>query len=179
MKLTKILKSILFTAVIMASGATLAYSPEELAKECHKPKFTDFTLKEYKAPENIETAPESEFSFKVPAFTNPETIKVTIKDHAIPFTVESNASFHKVKAKLPAEFTGKFARLNVSAKVIDGECHETTGWLLKVADKAAVEAAPAIAKPEPVAVETVPVATEAVAPAVTPASAEASAEPAK
>lgn len=156
MKLTKMLKSMLFTAAIVVSGAAFAYSPEELGKECHKPKFTDFTLTEYKAPENIEVAAESEFSFKVPAFTNPETIKLMIKNQAIPFTVESNASFHKVKAKLPAEFTGKFARLNVSAKVIDGECHETAGWLLKVADKAA-EAAPA----------------------VTPAPAEVSPEPAK
>lgn len=164
MKLTKMLKSMLCMAAIVTSGAALAYSPEELARECHKPKFTDFTLTTYKAPENIETAPESEFSFKVPAWTNPDTIKLTIKDHAIPFTLESNASFHKVKAKLPAEFTGKFVRLNVSAKVIDGECHETTGWLLKVADKAPAEATP-------VAAETVP--------AVTPAPAEVNPEPAK
>jgi hypothetical protein len=174
MKLTKILKSILFTAVIMASGAALAYSPEELAKECHKPKFTDFTLKEYKAPENIETAPESEFSFKVPAFTSAESIKITIKDKAIAFKVESNSSFHKVKAKLPAEYTGKFVRLNVSAKVSDGICHDATGWLLKVADKAP-ESAPAATETAP-AVSPAPAET---APVVTPVPVETSPAPAK
>jgi hypothetical protein len=135
MRVTKRLKLILLTAIILANGVVFAYSPDELAKECHKPKFTDFTLTEYKMPEQIEVAPESEFSFKVPAWTNPESIKLTVKNQAIAFTVESNSSFHKVKAKLPAEFTGKFVRLNASAKVIDGVCHETSGWLLKIADK--------------------------------------------
>jgi hypothetical protein len=165
MKVTKMLKSVLFMAVILANGAVFAYSPDELAKECHKPKFTDFTLIEYKAPENVEVAPESEFSFKVPAWTSAESIKLTIKDQPIAFTMESNSSFHKVKAKLPAEYTGKFVRLNVSAKVTDGICHDSTGWLLKVADKApevapATETAPAVT-PTPTPAETTP----AVAPA--------------
>ncbi len=167
MKVTKRLKSVLLTAIMLTSGAAFAYSPDELAKECHKPKFTDFTLTEYKAPENVEVASESEFSFKVPAWTSAESIKLTVKNQAIPFTIESNSSFHKVKSKLPAEFTGKFIRLNVSAKVIDGICHDATGWLLKIADKAPAEAVPA-----PVATDTAP---------ITPASAptEASPEPAK
>lgn len=162
MKVTKRLKSVLLTAIMLTSGAAFAYSPDELAKECHKPKFTDFTLMEYKAPENVEVASESEFSFKVPAWTSAESIKLTVKNQAIPFTIESNSSFHKVKSKLPAEFTGKFIRLNVSAKVIDGVCHDATGWLLKIADKAPAEAAPAA--------DTAP---------VTPAPAEASPEPTK
>lgn len=150
----KLTKSVLFTAILLINGAAFAYSPEELAKECHKPKFTDFTLLDYKMPEKHEVTPESEFSFKVPAWTNPETIKLTAKNQAIPFTIESNSSFHKVKSKIPAEFTGKFFRLNVSAKVIEGTCHEETGWLLKVADK-----------PAEVATETVPAVTPA--PAIT------------
>jgi hypothetical protein len=154
MKIKKMLKSVLFTAVILANGAVFAYSPDELKKECHKPKFTDFTLTEYKAPENIETAPESEFSFRTSAFTNPTSIKLTIKNQKIPFTVESTSSFHQINAKLPAEYTGKFVRLNVTATVFDGSCHEEMGWLLKVADKATAGAAP-------VAVETAPAPAEA------------------
>jgi hypothetical protein len=125
----------MLTLVLLANSAAFAYSPDELKKECHKPKFTDFTLTEYKTPEQHEVAPEAEFSFKVPAWTDSDSIKLTIKDHAIAFTIESNVSFHKVKAKLPAEFSGKFVRLNVRAKASDGTCHEEMGWLLKVADK--------------------------------------------
>lgn len=162
----KIAKSVLLMAVMLASGTAVAYSPEELEKECHKPKFTDFTLTEYKAPQLIETPAEAEFSFKVQAFTNPESIRLTIKKQPLAFTVESNSSFHKVKAKIPAEFTGKFARLDVRAKVIDGECHEETGWLLKIADKApaaestTTEAAPTEAAPAiPDKTETAPAST--------------------
>jgi hypothetical protein len=131
-----ITKLIVLAVVLLANSAAFAYSPDELKKECHKPKFTDFTLTEYKVPEQREVAPESEFSFKVPAWTDPDSIKLTIKNHAIAFSIESNNNFHKVKAKLPAEFTGKFVRLDVRAKASDGVCHEEMGWLLKVADKA-------------------------------------------
>lgn len=136
----KITNAVLLLALLAGNNATFAYSPEELAKDCHKPKFTDFTLTEYKAPSNVETAPEAEFSFKVSAWTSPESIKLMVKQHPVAFTVESNTSFHKVRAKIPAEFTGQFLRLNVSAKVIDGICHEETGWLLKIADKTPVTA---------------------------------------
>jgi hypothetical protein len=151
MNIKKMLKAVLFTAVILANGAAFAYSPDELKKECHKPKFTDFTLTEYKAPENIETAPESEFSFRASAFTNPTSIKLTIKNQKIPFTVESTSSFHQVNAKLPAEYTGKYVRLNVTAAVFDGICHEEMGWLLKITDKKPAEATPATTEPAPVA----------------------------
>lgn len=157
----KLAKSVLVTAILLMNGAAFAYSPEELAKECHKPKFTDFTLPEYKMPEQHEVTPESEFSFKVPAWTNPDSIKLTAKNHPIAFTVESNSSFHKVKSKIPAEFTGNFFRLNVSAKVIEGVCHEETGWLIKVADKAPEESMPVTetaptVTPAPVTIETTP-----------------------
>jgi hypothetical protein len=179
----KITKSVLLVAAILASSAAVAYSPDELEKGCHKPKFTDFTLTEYKVPEKTETAPESEFSFKVQEWTNPDSIKLTIKKQPLPFTVESNSAFHKVKAKIPAEFTGKFARLDVSAKVIDGECHDATGWLLKIADKAPATTEPAPAAPATTEPAPVSPATTEPAPA-TPATTEpapaipATAEPA-
>ena len=146
MKITKI---VLLMATLLASSSVFAYSPEDQNKQCHKPKFTDFTLKEYNANENNEVPAEAEFSFKLQAFTNPESIKMTVKNQPLPFTIESNSSFHKVSAKIPAEYSGKFLRIDARAKVTDGECYETTGWLLKVANKAGAAPAEAAATPAP------------------------------
>ena len=44
MKITTLLKSALLITVVLSSGAAVAYSPEELEKECKKPRFTDFNL---------------------------------------------------------------------------------------------------------------------------------------
>ena len=134
MKLTKMLKLALFIAVVFFNGTATAYSPEELAQACKKPHFTDFNLTEYKAPDNIEIAPESEFIIKISAWADPSTIKLTAKKQALAFTVESNNSFHKVKAKLPASLNGNFVRIDVSAKAVLG-CDNKDGWLVKVANK--------------------------------------------
>lgn len=182
----KLTKSILLMAVMLTSGTAVAYSPEELQKECHKPKFTDFTLKEYKATEPNEVAPETEFSLKVPAWTNPESIKLSLKKQPLAFTLESNSTFHKIKAKIPAEYAGKFVRLDISAKVTEGECHDTTGWLLKIADNApatteaaAAEEAPTeqpAAPATPITSETTPAAPATVE--ATPATPSTEAAPA-
>ena len=134
MKVTKMCKSSLFIAVVFFNGAAFAYSPEELEQACKKPRFTDFNLTEYKAPDNIEVPPESEFIIKISAWADPSTIKLTAKKQPIPFTVESNSSFHKVKSKLPASLNGSFARIDVSVKAVLG-CSDKTGWLVKVAEK--------------------------------------------
>ena len=134
MKLTKMFKSALFMAVVLFNGAAVAYSPEELEQVCKKPRFTDFNLTEYKAPDNIEIAPESELIIKISAWADPTTIKLTAKKQPLAFTVESNSSFHKVKAKLPASLNGSFVRIEVGAKAILG-CSDKDGWLVKVAAK--------------------------------------------
>lgn len=134
MKIKKIFQSALFMTVVLFNGAALAYSPEENEQTCKKPHFTDFNLTEYKAPDNIEVPPESEFIFKISAWADPRTIKLSAKKQPIPFTVESNSSFHKVKAKLPASLNGSFARIDVSVKAVLG-CSDKTGWLVKVAEK--------------------------------------------
>jgi hypothetical protein len=134
MKITKMFKSALFIAVVLFNGTAAAYSPEELEQTCKKPHFTDFNLTAYKAPDNIEIAPESEFIIKISAWADPSTITLTAKKQPLAFTVESNTSFHKVKAKLPASLNGSFVRIDVSAKAVLG-CGDKTGWLVKVADK--------------------------------------------
>jgi hypothetical protein len=134
MKITKKLKYTLFIAVVLFTGVTFAYSPEETEQACKKPHFTDFNLTEYKASDNIEIAPESEFIIKISAWADPSTIKLTAKKQPLQFTVESNSSFHKIKAKLPASLNGNYVRIDVSAKAVLG-CDDATGWLVKVADK--------------------------------------------
>jgi hypothetical protein len=134
MKITKMFKYALCIAVVLFNGAAVAYSPEETEQACKKPHFTDFNLTEYKAPDNIEIAPESEFIIKISAWADPSTIKLTAKKQPLPFTVESNSSFHKIKAKLPASLNGNYVRIDVSAKAVLG-CDDATGWLVKVADK--------------------------------------------
>ena len=134
MKITKIFKSGIFIAAVLFNSQTVAYSPEELEKACKKPHITDFNLTEYKAPDNIEIAPESEFIIKVSAWADPSTIKLTAKKQALPFTVESTSTFHKIKAKLPTSLNGSFARIEVSVKAVLG-CGDKEGWLVKVADK--------------------------------------------
>ena len=121
-------------AVVFFNGAAVAYSPEELEQVCKKPRFTDFNLTEYKAPDNIEIAPESEFIIKISVWADPSTIKLTAKKQPLAFTVESNSSFHKIKAKLPPSLNGNFVRIEVSAKAVLG-CGDKDGWLVKVANK--------------------------------------------
>ena len=128
------IKSALFIAAVLFNGQAAAYSPEELEQACKKPRFTDFNLTEYKAPDNLEIAPESEFIIKISAWVDPTTIKLTAKKQPLPFTVESTSTFHKIKAKLPATFNGSFVRIEVSAKAVLG-CSNKDGWLVKVANQ--------------------------------------------
>ena len=134
MYVTKLFKSAVFIAVVLFNGQAAAYSPEELEQACKKPRFTDFNLTEYKAPDNIEIAPETELIIKVSAWADPSTIKLTAKKQDLPFTIENTSTFHKIKAKLPATLNGSFVRIDVSAKAVLG-CDNKTGWLVKVADK--------------------------------------------
>jgi len=127
-------KSALYITVILFNGAASAYSPEELEQACKKPHFTDFNLTEYKAPDNIEIAPESEFIIKISAWADPSSIKLTAKKQPLAFTVESNSTFHKIKAKLPASLNGNYVRIDISAQAVLG-CDDKTGWLVKVANK--------------------------------------------
>jgi hypothetical protein len=134
MKIRTLFKSLLFVAAILGNGLAVAYSPEELEKNCKKPHFTDFNLTEYSAPDNVEVAPESEFIIKISPWADPSTIKLTAKKQALAFTLESNISFHKIKAKIPASLTGNFVRIDVGVKAVLG-CEAKDGWLVKVANQ--------------------------------------------
>jgi len=133
MRITNI-KFALIIMTVLFNVPAFAYSPDETKVECKKPRFSDFNLSEFKAPENIEIPPGAELSFKVSAWVDPKSITLTAKNQPLAFTVESTSTFHKVKAKLPAAFNGSYVRIRASVKALLG-CDEQTGWLLKVADK--------------------------------------------
>ncbi len=134
MKLDTIFKSLTLVAVAMSSIEALAYSDAKEKERCRNPKVQEFTLPEYKVPDKKEVPPETEFSFVVSEWANPKKFKLTGKDLDIPFTVQSSETYHKVKAKLPPEFTGKSVRISARIPAILG-CYSTIGWLIKVADK--------------------------------------------
>ncbi|MDO9162985.1 MAG: hypothetical protein Q8N35_04055 [Methylococcaceae bacterium] len=129
-----LLKSVCVFAMVAVSTSAIAYTKDDDEKACKKPQFKDFTLPVYQEPEKHEVAPESEFTVMVSPWVDPKSIKLSAKSKPIDFSVESNSSFHRVKSKIPAEFTGQFVRLDISAKATLG-CSEKYGWLLKVTEQ--------------------------------------------
>ncbi|WP_020564903.1 hypothetical protein [Methylosarcina fibrata] len=138
----KIINFAFTLAALCLNGPALAYEADIEEEMCKKPKYTDFTLTEYKEPERIEVAPESEFEFKISAWADPTTLKLTARREKVDYTVESTSTFHRIKAKLPSSLNGKFARIDASVKAVLG-CDEQKGWLVKIADKTPESAAPA------------------------------------
>lgn len=134
MRLVNTVKLSAMVLMLASSVEVWAYSAGEVEETCKKPQVREFSLPIYQEPEKIEVAPESEFSFKLSEWTDPQTIKITMKEQSVPFTVTTNSSFHKVTAKIPAELTGTFVRINLFSKAFLG-CYEREGWLIKVADK--------------------------------------------
>jgi hypothetical protein len=134
MRATKMFSPLLFIAAALLTGTASAYEPGKTEEICKKPQFREFNLPVYKEPEKTEVPPESTLSFMLSAWANPETIKLTAKNQPLEYTVESNTSFHRVKAKLPASLNGQFVRINARATAELG-CYDQTGWLIKIADK--------------------------------------------
>jgi hypothetical protein len=134
MRAKKMFSPLLFIAAALLTGTASAYEPGKTEEICKKPQFREFNLPVYKEPEKTEVPPESTLSFMLSAWANPETIKLTAKNQPLEYTVESNTSFHRVKAKLPASLNGQFVRINARATAVLG-CYDQAGWLIKIADK--------------------------------------------
>lgn len=134
MKIINTCKSALVIATVLFNGTAFAYGSGPTEEVCKKPKFDNFNLAEYKAPEKKEVAPESELTFIVSPWVDPATIKLMAKKQSLDFTVETTPSFHRVRAKLPATLNGQFVRIDTSAKAVLG-CDDQDGWLIKIADK--------------------------------------------
>ncbi len=138
----KIIK-ILITSVILGmffTSSAFAYNAGNTGKDCKLPKFRDLNPPEKTATGPVpEVEPEAEVSFTVSGYADPTTIKAVARDQKLVLTIVDRNSFYLVSTKLPPEFTGKYARINLWAKAQSGPCVAKDGWLLKV--KKAAEAA--------------------------------------
>ncbi|MDP1772259.1 MAG: hypothetical protein Q8L15_08235 [Methylobacter sp.] len=134
MKVTTMFSPMLFIAAVLFTGTVFAYESGKVDEICKKPQFRDFNLPVYQEPEKTEVPPESTLSFLVSPWAKADTIKLTAKNENLEYTIESNSSFHRLKAKLPAAFNGQYVRINVTAKAELG-CYDKNGWLIKIADK--------------------------------------------
>ena len=90
-------------------------------------------LSKFMPANNSEIAPKSEFSFFASATTNPNSIRVTIKDHLVPVTVTSKHDGFQVTGKLPDAIKGTFAKISITAKG-PNQCEANDGWLVKVTE---------------------------------------------
>lgn len=123
----KCLKLLTIFAVVAFTGTAAGYGSEEGDRRCKKPKFRTFE------PVHLsEVPPETEISFHVSNWADPDTIKATAKKIPMPVTVVDKINYFDVTAKLPASLIDKYARIHVEAKADDGDCLGQDGWLLKV-----------------------------------------------
>lgn len=134
MRLLTFTKYFTLITLSLSSLSLFAYDDDKDKERCRNPKVQEFTLPVYEEPDRKEAQAETEFSFIVSGWADPKKFELSGKNMDIPFTVESSETFHKIKAKLPPEFNGKFVRLNARIPAVLG-CYTTIGWLIKVTDK--------------------------------------------
>jgi len=114
--------------VFFAHGAIAADDDSE-KKDCKLPR-----LRSIKPKQHSEVPPESDFSFTLPTWTDPEKITVTVKKLPTEITIAENSSFILVKGKLPASLENTYARISVRA-VAELGCIKKEGWLLKISER--------------------------------------------
>lgn len=123
----KLYKSLWILTLIMGTSNAWAYGSSSSSKKaCDKPKFSEFS-----PSNNSEVATKSAFSFLASANTNPESIKVTVKNQPVAVTVTPKNQGFLVSGTLPNTLTGNFARISIAA---DGpnQCKGGGGWLVKI-----------------------------------------------
>lgn len=86
-------------------------------------------------PEHLSTVPPgSEFSFAASGGNGPGHIHVSIKQRAIPVTIEDKETFYLVKGKLPEDIKNATVRISASLKAKVGKCDAEDGWLYKISE---------------------------------------------
>jgi len=75
----------------------------------------------------------SEFSFTASANTNPNSIRVIVKGHAVGLTITNKGQI-KVSGILPEELTEGYVRINITASSSPSSCIGNDGWLIKIGD---------------------------------------------
>jgi hypothetical protein len=122
---------ILWIIILMIlNGNVWAYGggSSSSTKACNKPKFS-----EYSPANNTVVAEKSAFSFFASSSTYPESIKVSIKDHAVPITITPKNSGFQVTGVLPELPKGSYSRINITAEGLN-KCKGSGGWLVKVSE---------------------------------------------
>lgn len=133
MKIINRIKLVSILGIVCYSSVTFAYTVGGTDKKCKPPKFRDLQPPERTANSPVpEVEPESEISFTVSPFADPSTIIVNAKKIPLKPNIVDKNSFYLVTAKLPAEITGKYARIDIRAKNQSAECQTKDGWLIKV-----------------------------------------------
>ncbi len=148
------MKTIIAVAGICFAGSAWSYSGGKPTKKCMEPIFRDFIPAEQVKGQPVpEVEAESVIGFSVHRKPDPTTIRAEIKNIKLKLDIDHRNIFTVVKAKLPPELNGKYARINIYAMAQKGECKSKDGWLIKVKDAAPVVEAAVEAEAE--AVETV------------------------
>jgi len=123
------LQNVLWIAIaLILPGAAWAYGDINAGNNmipCTA-KFSKFT-----PANNTEVAANSEFSFFASTLTNPNSIRVTIKDQLVPITVTPKHDGFQVTGKLPAAIKGTYAKINLTGKG-PNQCEASGAWLVKV-----------------------------------------------
>jgi hypothetical protein len=131
MKTTTSWKSAVALGLLVVSTSLFAVTPDdEEEKKCIRPKFRDF-VPEAKAEVN----PGSEISFHISHNADPLHITAEAKGLKLAVKVRDRNTFFEAHAQLPAELINTFARINVQAKAMEGECVAHDGWLIKIKPK--------------------------------------------
>ncbi|WP_428354577.1 hypothetical protein [Methyloprofundus sp.] len=122
-----IIKMMTVLLLTVFSSNVLAYGSSSSSKKaCKKPKFTEFT------PPHLEVvAAQSKFSFKTSMFTNPDSIKVSVKKQPVEVSVDKVNNAYQVSGTLPASLKGTYARVEINAKGTNN-CKGSDGWLLNI-----------------------------------------------
>ena len=116
---------IIFTLTVFSSNL-LAYGSSSSKKACKKPEMSQFT------PAHLAVvAPQSEFSFKASALTNPDSIQVDVKKQAVEVIIKKQGNAYLITGTLPATLQNTYARININASGTNG-CKGSYGWLLKI-----------------------------------------------
>ncbi len=111
---------------VFSANASAYGSSSSSKKACNQPKMSQFT------PAHLAVvAPQSEFSFQTSASTNPESIKVNVKDLPVEVAIKAENTGYLVTGKLPAALQDTYARVSINATGTNN-CKGSDGWLLKI-----------------------------------------------
>ncbi len=132
-KIIKGLKTSIILGAVFFTGSAFAYNSGNTTTKCVGPTFRDFIpAEQVKGGPVPEVEAESVIGFSVHRKPDPTTIRAEVKDIKLKLDIDHRNIYTIVKIKLPAELSGKYARINLYAIAQKGECKSKDGWLIKI-----------------------------------------------